>query len=75
MKPINKVEPTTAVINQLRRGLISGAFLRRCLVHARNPRVRSARPQERWLRAREGFPGRLVVGQDLAIVDIGPASR
>ena len=32
-------------------------------------------PQERWLRAREGFPGRLVVGQDLAIVDIGPASR
>jgi ribonuclease BN (tRNA processing enzyme) len=32
-------------------------------------------PQERWLRAREGFPGRIVVGQDLTTVDLGPASR
>ena len=32
-------------------------------------------PQERWLRARGDFPGRFVVGQDLAVVDIGPASR
>jgi len=32
-------------------------------------------PQERWLRAREGYPGHFVVGQDLTVVDIGPGSR
>ena len=32
-------------------------------------------PPERWDRARGDFPGRFVVGRDLTVVDIGPASR
>jgi ribonuclease BN (tRNA processing enzyme) len=32
-------------------------------------------PQERWRRARGGFPGRFIVGEDLTVVDIGRASR
>jgi ribonuclease BN (tRNA processing enzyme) len=32
-------------------------------------------PEERWQRARGEFPGRFVVGRDLAVVDVGPPSR
>ena len=40
-----------------------------------SPLVPGNRPRERWQRARSGFAGRFVVGEDLMAVDVAPARR
>ena len=40
-----------------------------------SPLVPGNRPRERWQRARDGFAGRFVVGEDLMVVDVALARR